>query len=54
MTLLAGALLVSIPWLAFYGVPSLLANLFDLDMKFCDVESLDYVLEQVSQRFGRT
>ncbi len=30
------------------------ANLFDLDMKFCDVESLDYVLEQVSQRFGAT
>ena len=30
------------------------ANLFDLDMKFCDVESLDYVLEQVSQRFGPT
>ena len=29
------------------------ANLFDLDMKFCDVESLEYVLEQVSQRFGR-
>ena len=29
------------------------ANLFDLDMKFCDVESLEYVLEEVSQRFGR-
>lgn len=37
VTLLAGALLVSIPWLAFYGVPSLLANLFDLDASriFC-------------------
>ena len=29
------------------------ANLFDLDMKFCDVESLEYVLEEVSQRFER-
>ena len=29
------------------------ANLFDLDMKFCDVESLEYVLEELSQRFGR-
>ena len=29
------------------------ANLFDLDMKFCDVESLEYVLAQVSQRFER-
>ena len=29
------------------------ANLFDLDMKVCDVESLEYVLAQVSQRFER-
>lgn len=28
------------------------ANLFDMDMKFADVESLDYVLEQLYQRYA--
>ncbi len=28
------------------------ANLFDMDMKFCDVERLDYVLEQLHARAG--
>ena len=29
------------------------ANLFDLDMKFCDVESLAYVLNEVSTRYTK-
>ncbi|MFY9346836.1 MAG: isochorismatase family protein, partial [Orrella sp.] len=29
------------------------ANLFDLDMKFCDVESLPYVLKEVSTRYSK-
>ncbi|KAA2212997.1 isochorismatase family protein [Teichococcus oryzae] len=29
------------------------ANLFDLDMKFADVETLDYVVGQLTERFGR-
>jgi nicotinamidase-related amidase len=29
------------------------ANLFDMDMKFCDVESQDYVLAELQARFGR-
>ena len=29
------------------------ANMFDMDMKFCDVESLDYVLAELSARYGR-
>ncbi|HEV7263809.1 MAG TPA: isochorismatase family protein [Falsiroseomonas sp.] len=29
------------------------ANLFDMDMKFCDVESLDHVLAQLHVLFGR-
>ena len=28
------------------------ANLFDMDMKFCDVESVDYVLAELRGRFG--
>lgn len=28
------------------------ANLFDMDMKFCDVESLDYVLGELRARFA--
>jgi maleamate amidohydrolase len=29
------------------------ANMFDMDMKFCDVESLDYVLAELNARYGR-
>jgi hypothetical protein len=29
------------------------ANLFDLDMKFCDVESLPYVLNEVRTRYSK-
>lgn len=29
------------------------ANLFDMDMKFCDVETLDHVLGELETRFGR-
>lgn len=29
------------------------ANLFDMDMKFCDVETLDYVVGELRARFGR-
>jgi nicotinamidase-related amidase len=28
------------------------ANLFDMDMKFCDVEPLDYILGELHTRFG--
>ena len=28
------------------------ANMFDMDMKFCDVETLDYVLAELQSRFG--
>ena len=30
-----------------------LANMFDLDMKFADVESMDYVLAELNSKFGK-
>jgi nicotinamidase-related amidase len=29
------------------------ANMFDLDMKFADVESMDYVLAELNNKFGK-
>ena len=29
------------------------ANMFDLDMKFCDVETLDYVLDRVGTLYAK-
>jgi nicotinamidase-related amidase len=30
-----------------------LANMFDLDMKFADVESIDYVMAELNRKFGQ-